>query len=425
MKKILSLAILTSLLILAGCSGSDTWKPESTSQEIRPYVERAIEIIDSYLGFDISAEQANTAFTELYSRLEPLGVTDTDSSYSFVDRTAVLAIMRLSHSDFTDTEYRETRDILAYQIGESVSGKAFPVKKDLNIFEDEQVPEALRDFDAPAYSSSVFEFSDGYHFSLYFDAINGIAPSDLLTYANTIIDSVLKVTDSSHKTSFNVHIGYNYYEQTVFGLYLQLDDKAFSGHLIGGTDLAVSFESADEIADVIEAGAKYLGKHSVPEGKQTAQEESTTDTPETQVFDYPNTIGTDAEKLLTPILPDKLFGSTAEENGLGGTLYQIYGTVTDIVTDSDGSVDIHLHTHKGNIVITNLVQSMVNDPSMTALGTFNQATIDSLCPTPKKGEFCRIFAEYQGFSEKYQAPCFIYGSTSFISDVLITAVDPN
>ncbi len=162
---------------------------------------------------------------------------------------------------------------------------------------------------------------------------------------------------------------------------------------------------------------------SVP-GPNKASEASTQPTEDitTEVLDYPDTIGSDEEKLLTPLLPDEIFDTTAEDNGLDGTLYKIYGTVEDISANSDGVLDtIHLSTHKGNIVITNLAPAMEADSSFNELGTVDWNMVNALCPMPKIGEFCCIFAEYQGYSETYKAPYFSYGSSDFLSDIIISA----
>lgn len=144
------------------------------------------------------------------------------------------------------------------------------------------------------------------------------------------------------------------------------------------------------------------------------------------VADYPSAIGTDEEKLLIRLLPDEVFETTAEENGLDGTLYQIYGTVEKVAADSDGTMNvIHLRTHKGDIVISNVALSMSSDSSFSKLGAIDADTIEMLCPIPQEGEFCRIFAEYQGFSEKYKAPYFIYGGTDYLAEALLSSIELN
>lgn len=145
---------------------------------------------------------------------------------------------------------------------------------------------------------------------------------------------------------------------------------------------------------------------------------------EVVVLDYPDAIGTDEDKLLMPFLPDEIFNTTAEENGLEGTLYKIYGTVEKITAGDDGVMDtIHLRTPDGNVVITNLALSMEADSSFSELGEVDWDMVERLCPMPKVGELCRIFAEYQGFSETEQAPFFMYGSSDYLSEVLVATIE--
>ena len=156
----------------------------------------------------------------------------------------------------------------------------------------------------------------------------------------------------------------------------------------------------------------------------STQEAGGTEIPENVIYDYPDAIGTTEEKLLTPLLPDDVFESTAEENDLGGTLYQIYGTVTEITSGSNGNMSvIYLHTHQGDIVISNIALSMAADSSFGELGELNLEKVKAMCPMPKEGEFCCIFAEYQGFSEKYKAPFFIYGGEAYMTHVVIEALE--
>ena len=159
----------------------------------------------------------------------------------------------------------------------------------------------------------------------------------------------------------------------------------------------------------------------IPGSNKSPTQSTEASTPE--VLDYPDAIGTDEQKLLTPLLPDEVFGTTADENGLDGTLYKIYGTVENITAGSDGVMDtIQLRTHKGNVVISNLALSMEEESSFSELGTVDWDMVKAKLPMPKVGEFCCIFAEYQGYSEKYKAPSFAYGSTDFLSELLIEAI---
>lgn len=153
---------------------------------------------------------------------------------------------------------------------------------------------------------------------------------------------------------------------------------------------------------------------------------STQETEPVEVKDYPDLIDTTEGKLLTPLLPDEVFTSSAEENGLDGTLYQVYGTVTEYIYDENSEIEaFRVHTHKGDIVIGDLCQSLISDGTYDELGTIDAEAIRYLLPIPPKDEFLRIFAEYQGMSNEYGCPYFIYGSTDYLTDALLASLIPS
>lgn len=421
MKRIFIIPLILAMLLF-GCSSEDTWKPEIASKEIRPYAERAIEIIDSYLSFDISQDDAETAFTELANRIGSLNITEINSGYSNADKSIAYEIQSLSYGYQTDLEYRQGRDILAFQIGKDVSGKAYPVEKESNIFEDKPVHQELKEFDAPVSLCVIGDMGDNpFWISIYFDAMNGIAPFDLLSYTNELIDIISNIGATSPELEFQINIGYQYYEQFVFRLRLNLKGTTIDGFLSSSVDHIMDFDSLDEIETAVEAGAKYFGDRNIPTGRPTSSETTTSSGSNVDILEYPSPIGSEEDKLMIPICPDEIFSTTAEKNGLEGTLYKICGTVTDITADSDGCMNtIHLRTHKGNVVIQNIIISM---SSLDELGTLDESIIETLCPMPKEGELCWIFAEYQGFSEKFKTPFFIYGGSDYLTEVLLSSVE--
>lgn len=141
-----------------------------------------------------------------------------------------------------------------------------------------------------------------------------------------------------------------------------------------------------------------------------------------EIKDYPDAIASEEEKLLMPLLPDEIFETTAEENNLGGTLYKIYGTVVAITEGPDGIADtIRLNTLEGDVVISNIVFAMEAESTSGELGFTDWEKVKASCPMPEVGESCRVFAEYQGYSEKEQAPHFIYGSSDFLTEIVIAS----
>lgn len=137
----------------------------------------------------------------------------------------------------------------------------------------------------------------------------------------------------------------------------------------------------------------------------------------TKIKDYPDGIDTTEGKLLTPLLPDEVFTSTAQENGNGGTLYQIYGTVEEFGYDENGAIEwFRVSTHKGDIVVGDPCPAIINS------GTVDAEKLREFFPLPAAGEFVRIFAEYQGMSGKFNCPYFIYTSEDYMVNATIASM---
>ena len=426
MKKLALVVVMIISLVLSGCGGGsgDTWKAKEVSKDVQPYVERAVEIIGSYLAFEMSAAEADSNFSELLTRFEPLNVTEWDAEKHHTDIMAAYDILSFEYnavSERTDIELRQARDILAFQIGEDVSGNAYPIEDQSNLFDEEGVPAKLQALVMPA-SSTYFSVTNNIcYVSVNFEAVNGVTPIDLYEYTKDILNALSELP-------CDIYIPYYYYGQLVFSVHLTADEEGFTGQIFkcikGNDGIRESIATDDELKAAFNSGAKFLGKYKVP-ALNTTKEDTTQTTEKTTAdpLDYPDAIGSEGDKLLVPLLPDGVFVTTAEENGLDGTLYKIYGTVENITASSDGVMDtIHLRTHAGNIVISNLALSMEAESRLSELGTVDWDMVKENLPMPKVGEYCRIFAEYQGYSEKYKAPHFTYGSTVFLSELLVEAI---
>ena len=271
MKKNLFIAITIISALLTGCNAASSanWQPQIVSNDIKPYVERAIEIIDDYLAFDISAEDADKAFSELISRIEPLAITERDPNKHLTDITTAHCINSFKYdklSELSDADIRQKRDVLAYQIGKEVSGQAYSIETFSGLFNENDNPEYLQDFCAPARTADLFSGESLVSISLTFDAINGIAPSDLLAHIN----SLTNILSQKHAGDARIFITYAYYEQPVFWLTLNINGNAITGRLTnnsysGSEDgPSVTIESAEKIRDALAVGAQYLGDHKIP-----------------------------------------------------------------------------------------------------------------------------------------------------------------
>ena len=232
MRKVLAVAlVLLSVFGLVACGSGDspdTWTPTRASSEIEPYARKALEIIDVYLAFELPVEEATNEFRELRRRIEPFDIRGIDSTYNDPDQSIAHIIEMLSILDAdtrTDLEYYEYRDILAFQIGEAVSGKSY----DPDRYGIDNCPQMMALFDVEAFPVeyvSELEFEDGWYWSMTFDELNGVSITDFQGYIESVYDDFINSNMNEGSLSFN----YSRYEQDVFYISLNFAE----GELTGG-----------------------------------------------------------------------------------------------------------------------------------------------------------------------------------------------
>lgn len=276
-KRTFSFLLVFLCIFFVGCKNQEDngnfskqdqqWKPERVSSEIEPYVERTIEIIDAYLSFDISGNEADTSFEEVISRMESLGITEKDPNKHLADILTAYSITAFKYdktSELTDTELRKRRDVLAFQIGEDVSGRSYSLKTTSRLFEN--APEYLQEFNAPATDVDFFESNSISCISLTFDAINGVAPSDLSAYTNNLIN----ILTEKHNGDTHVFLTYEYYGQPVFWLNLSIGNNTVTGWLTNRSNSndeetpAATISSVKDIEFALAFGAEHLGNYKIP-----------------------------------------------------------------------------------------------------------------------------------------------------------------
>ncbi len=221
---------LSLVVLLSGCSSKETaatWTQRKALKEIEPYAQKAIEIIDGYLAFELTADEATNEFESLYQRIEPYDIRGTDSTYSDPDKTISYVLDSLAIFDAdkkTDIEYHQYRDILAFQIGEDVSGKKYDAAQ-MGIDNCVRLAELVNIDAFPFDSAMEYEYNGYWTWGLTFDEMNGISPSDLQKYIETII-SKLQETDIKN---YSFNFSYNCYEQDVFTIAFVFADGELHG----------------------------------------------------------------------------------------------------------------------------------------------------------------------------------------------------
>ena len=231
MRKVLAVAlVLLSVFGLVACGSGDspdTWTPTRASSEIEPYARKAIEIIDGYLAFELTVDEATNEFRELRRRIEPFDIRGIDSTYNDPDQSIAHIIEMLSILDAdtrTDLEYYEYRDILAFQIGEAVSGKSY----DPDRYGIDNCPKMMELFDVEAFPVeyvSELEFEDGWYWSMTFDELNGVSITDFQGYIESVYDDFINSNMNEGSLSFN----YSRYEQDVFYISLRFTEGKLTG----------------------------------------------------------------------------------------------------------------------------------------------------------------------------------------------------
>lgn len=246
MKRLFFLYFLVIVLLFTGCYGqkNDTWQPSRASSEIAPYARRAIEIIDGYLNFEISSDEASEYFKELDERIEPYGITEIDSEYSNPDKQIAHCITRLAIGQAkyrTDIEYHHFRDILAFQIGEPVSGNIYAAEQSISDYDDGQDEILLNELiditsvpfdyghisilDGDTWHGDKYLDDDAWVGALFFDEQNGVQVSDLQQYIETLYGNLVKKDINNASFSFY----YSRYEQDVLSIELRFWDGEFTG----------------------------------------------------------------------------------------------------------------------------------------------------------------------------------------------------
>lgn len=141
------------------------------------------------------------------------------------------------------------------------------------------------------------------------------------------------------------------------------------------------------------------------------------------IQEYPSNIGTHEEKLLTQLVPQEVFTTSGEDNGMSGNLFQIYGTVIDIFPDESGDpCYIRIRHHYGEIVIQDPYYMLAEGSAFDELGEIDPEILRSYFPLPEVGDLVCFYAEYQGMSNKFNAPFFVYGDSDYLVDAVLGSI---
>lgn len=156
-------------------------------------------------------------------------------------------------------------------------------------------------------------------------------------------------------------------------------------------------------------------------GATTSVMGSTSSAQDPKDYKYP---GDAAKGLLDqygPLIPEEIFTTTGEENGLVGTMYLAIGSVERYIEEPEGyPVFVVINTIEGDIVVMDPVEGLKSQPDLNTMLT--DAGLDKLrdyYPLPGIGDFVSITVEYQGMSDTYGCPLFVYGTSDYMLETIV------
>lgn len=119
--------------------------------------------------------------------------------------------------------------------------------------------------------------------------------------------------------------------------------------------------------------------------------------------------------------PKEIYTTTGEENGLGGTLYMVLGTMEEHIEGEPGEIAFfRISTVEGDVIFADPVSYIAASGEMEQTMTIAQYNqLRSFYPIPSIGETVWIYGEYQGMSNRFGCPSFMYGTEDYMLDVLI------
>ena len=121
-------------------------------------------------------------------------------------------------------------------------------------------------------------------------------------------------------------------------------------------------------------------------------------------------------------LPDNIYSTTGEQNGLTGTVYAITGTVESLKNIS-GYTFLIISTGRGEVAVSDTLAMVKDIEDVNEYGGINEDVFRAYYPLPSVGDKIRIIAEYQGLSDAINMAVFMYASSDYLTEVLMLSVN--
>ena len=199
MRKFVAFVCLIALLlsfVACGAKNNNVWVPESVSKDLRPYAETALDILNQYLSFSISSDDAAAKFEELQHRVDTIGIDPYSADTSPADSQIIQAIKHVDMFCFSIVSEEEDvflyKDIISFQLGNSLSGKSYPADKIYTTEDSKTHLDIFLSVDTAPFSDAFVYYDENgafWQISLTFDKLNGIAIEGLGKYINEILEN--------------------------------------------------------------------------------------------------------------------------------------------------------------------------------------------------------------------------------------------
>jgi len=265
MKKPISF-ILAAMLLLAGCSTKESdnkWKPQHVSDNIKPYAEKTLDLVDQYLAFEISLKELGAGIEEVHNRLDWDDCEENNSADTAV--CSAISDLYYNRTEPGDNTFRMYRDILCFQLGESTSGETYLPQKNIQTYESEgdHLVDLLKLQAFPASDVSVYIIEDSQlpHVWMTFDLMTGVMPEDVFAHCETFFKKA-----SLEGVRSDLIISYNVCGQLAFSVDA-LSNDAGSYTLFLNLDTGNIQErkfvepTADNIEKMIRSASAYVSDH--------------------------------------------------------------------------------------------------------------------------------------------------------------------
>lgn len=135
---------------------------------------------------------------------------------------------------------------------------------------------------------------------------------------------------------------------------------------------------------------------------------------------YPLEFTSDLEDKVTE-MPKSCYSTSAEENGLGGNVYSVTGTVKSVLSEEETISDVGKMFSVENEQGT--AWFVVADPEFLA-GDEDASVFDGLMDEtmdytlPEENEIVTVYGIYSGYSDAYEAPLLYFGIDEFLYELV-------